>query len=223
MKKLAFLCLPFIAMIISGCPDENAPQPTSKQSVIVPLALGNKWTYKHKYSYKDVNDSTIFGEETYTVSLDSVRDIEGTKVFTQIGSVIGGSTQVWGYPSYNNQGFGFYDQTTNVVKLAIKYPTEVGYKWGGDTVTTTNVKGNKLGQFFMYDYVVSTNTNVKANNRNYTCYQYRSQFCDVKTKEPIANSFIDNYYAENIGLVMIKHLHNGNEISQRELMDYMVK
>lgn len=75
MKKIIFLCLPLIAMIICGCPDENAPQPPSGQAVIAPLTIGNKWTYKREYFYKDEKGNTALKEEIYTISLDSVRDV----------------------------------------------------------------------------------------------------------------------------------------------------
>jgi len=223
MKKIVFLCLPLIAMIICGCPDENAPQPTPKQSEIVPLALGNKWTYKKEYSYTDDEGIIVSKVETRTISLDSVRDIEGKKVFTEIGSTVGGIAQVWGYVFNDKDGHWITQKSSSYTSLIAKYPGNVGYKWNEDTVTVTNEVGKKLGQFFIYTYIVSTNTSVKANNKGYNCYQYRSQLCDLVTKEPIANSFRDTYYAENIGLVMVKQIHDGYQVSQTELIDYTLK
>lgn len=223
MKLLHVLSSIIMMFVLIGCPDENAPQPTPKQSEIVPLALGNKWTYKKEYSYKDEKGNTISKEETYIISHDSVRNIDGKQVFTETGSVIGGTTQTWAYVYNDDMGYWNSDRTLAHTQLLAKHPGNVGDKWGEGTGITTDGEGNTIEEYYYYYYIVSTNTAVKANNKNYNCYQYRLQFCDLKTKEPILNSYTDTYYAENIGFVMMKQVHEGKEVLQIELMDYMVK
>lgn len=223
MKLLQNSVYLLLVLLLIGCPDENAPQPTPKQSEIVPLTLGNKWAYKKVYSYNDGKENIISKEESFIISLDSVQEVNSKKVFTQISSMIGGATQVWGYVFNDKDGHWITQKNTPYTKLIAKYPGDVGYKWNVDTVMVTDETGKKYGEFFIYRYIVSSNISVKINNKEYNCYQYRVQLCDVKTKEPIVNSYIDEYYAENIGLVMIKQVQNGIEISRTELMDYTLK
>ena len=171
-----------IILIISGCAKEPT-SPTIDKTVLVPLKVGNNWTYKNtKYDPKGFEGES----EQYTIILTSDSIFNGEAIYKP-GLLSFPENQEGKFWLLRNDGFYFLFLNDNdpQPKMIAKFPTFKGDSFGPDSDST------KVEQTD-FDYTVPAGT--------FKCIKY------------VNESFGDNeiqsrtimYYAPGIGNIAIE-------------------
>lgn len=209
MKKIPFLFVPIIVLILSGCSDNNSTDVQEELqhtfNAITPLSQGNIWGYNHiSLEYKDKDTSFISGN--HFIELTEEKDKNGRVHYFTNGGITG--PQWWLYT--NSQGLWITDLLDNRYEIfAAKYPCQAGDKWK----TTSEYDLSSQAEC----EVISTNEKRIVDGKEYLCIHYRST--DLKNPEKV----VDSYYALNIGKVQEVYFYKGKALSRTDLDSVLIK
>ena len=225
MKKLQFLSIILFLLFFFVCNSDNPTNP-SGNNLIMPLSVGNHWTYIDSTFYdnipkSDTSKTGIIGEmtiqhnnETHNVYFFNNYNKETGEPDISNWLIKNEKNGIWEY------GIMTSKDTLIVPNLAIKYPVSIGDTWkryvysigyyieeDNQVIDTLDVK------------CISANEELKTFSGIYNCYVYH--YCT-----PTASSAdIYLYFSENIGQVgmIIKGKENGKITFKRLLLSYQLK
>jgi hypothetical protein len=213
-----FLLIVLLQLImINGCEKNTNQVAIAQTDVLMPLAVGNTWIYKH--TLLDSNNQVEFdGYDTLKVLKDSI--INGNTFFGCSNGRFYRNTS-WGLEMY----YSFYN--TNIIQH-LQFPTAVNNSWvnfSADYPDSTSGNNDSLRVKYT-THNIDTLINVPKGNFN--CIRYK-QSLDGKNGTPFTMFYeailepVDAYYTKNIGVVKIVYMIQPNNYRQKfifELVDY---
>jgi len=140
LKNLITITL-LLVFAFLGCKDDNIVEPPIDTSVIVPLKVGNTWTYQFTMSDSLGNVWASFSQSTSIVS-DTIISGRQTYVFSS-------GDFFW------NDDTGFWAQTSGKPpSLVYKYPANVGESYGllNTVICKDSTINTPKGSFKCYGY-----------------------------------------------------------------------
>ncbi len=207
MRIARTLCFLFLIFTLISCSDDDkTTAPETKTDVILPLSVGNSWTYSR---IEQIDSDSYSSTVELAVSKDTT--IGGVKYFL-FGEKDGKAGQECTWTVNKTDGFyGMYKDTT---VMMIKFPVKAGdeFKYGGydgsykvasiDTVITT-----KAGTFKCIKYIRESKTSSKGDPD----YRY---------------SYEELCFCPNVGMIKSTYLSEGSDFvntSVDELQSYNLK
>jgi hypothetical protein len=187
IKSLQVLLL-FFLFFISGCDKD------SNSAVIMPLKVGNQWTYEYTWSATVISPVKRLTLVT-TIVADTI--IQNEEWFRTGSS--------WYYSNRSNGVYGLGLKVIHVPSMVAKYPCMVG-----DTFFCEDVGAFKK--------VISTNEVVATSLGNFICIHYQYTSMDLSG---IAQWRFDEFYCPNYGLIK-RDFYSVNASSQYVLDNQMV-
>jgi hypothetical protein len=186
MRYIKCLVVVTIILTVAGCATKDPLSPTTSATpTIMPLKVGNMWTYDLK-SYNSGSPTPIY-DWTYYVKIDSVVTI-GDEQWYRARHIIYDNVSAYDSTEYyyTNRDDGLWIRETpgGTAYLKAKYPA-----------TPSNVYAS-FNEFFgsiPSVTVVDTGMVVSLPQGNYRCYYYRAL--------PAATLEFNEYYQPNIGWV----------------------
>ncbi len=135
---VALLSVPFV---LSSCTKSNPAGPSPSNSEIVPLTMGNAWTYRSiMYSATD----SVLGDGPLSILVNRDTTISGVHLFSY-----------WGWAAEGDSGLTTY--ADGYFTLYLKYPVDKGatfYAWGFSVLVSTldTTISVPAGSFHCIDY-----------------------------------------------------------------------
>ena len=140
MKSAVFSLAVFYILLLGCSDDNNITSPTVQTQEIVPLSIGNSWTYQ--YTIYDTSGGIIYTSiDSFSVIADTV--INGKKRF-----ILSTGVMRW------NNDFGFWIPMSPDSLLLYKYPANVGdeYSNGLKVICKDSTFVLPSGTFKCYGY-----------------------------------------------------------------------
>ena len=162
----------FLAVIFVGCNNDSNPP------VIMPLKIGNQWTY----------ENTLFATNIYPIMRDTlITKIVGDTIYQNEEWFK--TSDNWYYSNRSNGAFLTF--LPYKPSLIAKYPCFVGDTFYCEGYNT-------------FKKVISTNGVVATSLGSFICIQYRHTGIDLSSN---TSWYIDEFYCPNYGLIREDYYH----------------
>jgi hypothetical protein len=229
----ALLCVMIMSLGLTSCKkDENVVAPTTASTdVIMPLKVGNTWTYQAQDTTKIAGlpvtksftiTNRIIGEHTY----------QGEKGFTTTITSSGAMVGMIMIPNttdsvvYLNKSDGLYGARLSDVtgwQQILRFPASVNTAWTLPDITDTS-GGTRVTLRNLRWTLVSVNANVTVPAGSFSCYQYQlSADTDAisvggtRTMQKLGVQ-VTFYYAVNKGMIKTEQATSILGITQKKVL-----
>jgi len=216
---LLLMVLVFFPSLFVACDKENSGDEDLKVSALVPIKLGNSWTYKetHYHSYFDVQETTI---DTFSQTVTGPYSINGVNYYSMEDS------KEIQFPNYTRLLFGndaygnmmTYGGFSNIDTLIFNSVYLKKNATSGEVWTTSGLGMNYEDYSFIENpctfKCISTDTLITTPKGNFHCMAFE----DISEEEYLSRFFI----TVNIGVIKVESFESDRLMNVRELIDYKV-
>lgn len=221
--KNYFCSLMLIAFFI-GC-ENNPAEPNDSKDVIMPLDVGNQWTYLSVLNYGTPDTLIMEIRRQIRVSHDGERLPASTWIFYPKGKRRPDFEWLaWNGPNGFYSLGGIAETDTFLVKtLQLKFPAQVGDSW------PVLILGYSLSddQFYVADTLtyslVAKDEEFETPVGKFKCHVYK--YSEKPAEDVLEFWDYYNYYSPGIGLVglVVKGQFDGRILSKLSLLSYDVR